>query len=92
VTIRQIPHVELPDELIPDRSRILTARQWNYTRTFDTRTFDRTLPAPYERSKVTCEWLAGLFHQKFSLLAPLDRITRHDLAGRGRCDRDEHSR
>ena len=41
-----------------------------------------TLPAPYERAKVTCEWLAWLVTQKFSLLTPLDRI-RRDLAGRG---------
>ena len=44
------------------------------------RTTPRSLPAPYERSKVTCEWLAWLVHQKFALLTPLDRIRRdlHD--------------
>lgn len=46
------------------------------------RTTPRSLPAPYERSKVTCEWLAWLVHQKFALLIPLDRI-RRDLAERG---------
>ena len=46
------------------------------------RTTPRSLPAPYERSKVTCEWLAWLMHAKFSLLTPLDRI-RRDLAERG---------
>lgn len=46
------------------------------------RTTPRTLPAPYARSKVTCDWLAWLVHQKFGLLAPLDR-TRRDLAERG---------
>ena len=46
------------------------------------RTTRRSLPAPYERSKVTCEWLAWLVHQKFSLLTPLDRV-RRDLAERG---------
>jgi len=46
------------------------------------RTTPRSLPAPYERSKVTCEWLAWLVHQKFVLLTPLDRI-RRDLATRG---------
>ena len=45
------------------------------------RTTLRSLPAPYERSKVTCEWLAWLVYQKFSLLTPLDRI-RRDLAER----------
>ena len=46
------------------------------------RTTPRSLPAPYERSKVTCEWLAWLVHQKFGLLTPLDRV-RRDLAERG---------
>jgi hypothetical protein len=46
------------------------------------RTTPRSLPAPYPRSKVTCEWLAWLVHQKFSLLVPLDRV-RRDLAERG---------
>jgi hypothetical protein len=46
------------------------------------RTTPRSLPAPYERSKVTCEWLGWLVYQKFALLMPLDRI-RRDLAERG---------
>jgi transposase len=46
------------------------------------RTTPRSLPAPYARSKVTCEWLAWFVHQKFGLLTPLDRI-RRDLAERG---------
>ena len=46
------------------------------------RTTLRSLPAPYERSKVTCEWLAWLVYQKFWLLTPLDRI-RRDLGERG---------
>lgn len=46
------------------------------------RTTAPSLPAPYERSKVTCEWLAWFIHQKFSLLSPLDRV-RRDLAERG---------
>jgi hypothetical protein len=45
------------------------------------RTTPRSLPAPYERSKITCEWLAWLVHEKFSMLTPLDRI-RRDLADR----------
>jgi transposase len=45
------------------------------------RTTLRSLPAPYERSKVTCEWLAWFVYQKFWLLTPLDRI-RRDLAER----------
>lgn len=46
------------------------------------RTTPRSLPAPYARSKVTCEWLAGFIHQKFAMLVPLDRI-RRDLEERG---------
>ncbi|MCC7536790.1 MAG: transposase [Deltaproteobacteria bacterium] len=46
------------------------------------RTTPASLPAPYLRSKVTCEWLAWFIHQKFALLSPLDRI-RRDLAERG---------
>jgi transposase len=46
------------------------------------RTTPRSLPAPYARSKVTCEWLAWFVHAKFGLLTPLDRI-RRDLADRG---------
>lgn len=46
------------------------------------RTTPRSLPAPYERSKVTGDWLAWLVMTKFSLLTPLDR-TRRDLKERG---------
>ena len=46
------------------------------------RTTPRSLPAPYERSKVTSDWLAWFVHSKFGLLSPLDRI-RRDLAERG---------
>lgn len=46
------------------------------------RTTPESLPAPYPRSKVTCEWLAWLVHQKFALLSPLDRV-RRDLGERG---------
>jgi len=46
------------------------------------RTTARSLPAPFARSKATCEWLAWLVHQKFVMLAPLDRL-RRDLASRG---------
>lgn len=46
------------------------------------RTTPPSLPAPYERSKVTCDWLAWLVMTKFSMLTPLDR-TRRDLKERG---------
>lgn len=46
------------------------------------RTTATSLPAPFARSKVTCEWLAWLVWMKFVLLVPLDRI-RRDLELRG---------
>lgn len=46
------------------------------------RTTPRSLPAPYDRSKITSEWLAWFIHSKFGLLTPLDRL-RRDLAERG---------
>ncbi len=39
-------------------------------------------PAPYERSKATCEWLAWFIWFRHALLVPLDRI-RRDLQGKG---------
>ncbi|MCA9566288.1 MAG: IS66 family transposase [Myxococcales bacterium] len=38
------------------------------------RTTARSLPAPFPRSKVTCEWMAWLVVQKFVQLTPLDRV------------------
>lgn len=46
------------------------------------RTTPRSLPAPYSRSKVTCDWLAWLVTSKFSMLTPLDRL-RRELKERG---------
>ena len=46
------------------------------------RTTASSLPAPFARSKATCEFLAWMIHQKFAMLIPLDRI-RRDLALRG---------
>lgn len=40
------------------------------------RTTGESLPAPYERSKVTCDWLAWFIVTKFYLLVPIDRIRR----------------
>jgi transposase len=51
-------------------------------RTCGARTTPLSLPAPYERSKVTSEWLAWLVHAKFVQLTPLDRV-RRDLRERG---------
>ncbi len=46
------------------------------------RTTPASLPAPYERSKITSDWLAWLVYSKFVQLTPLDRL-RRDLAERG---------
>ena len=63
------------------RRRVVT-RVTSRCRTCRRRTTPRSLPAPYLRSKITCEWLAWFIHQKFGLLVPLDRL-RRDLAERG---------
>ena len=78
------------DELVEEKLHVVKEHQRRrvvrrYTcrcRKCGERTTLRSLPAPYERSKVTCEWLAWLVFQKFWLLTPLDRI-RRDLAERG---------
>jgi transposase len=46
------------------------------------RTTGEAPPAPFERSKVTCEWLAWLVVMKFRLAVPLDRI-RNYLGAQG---------
>jgi len=63
------------------RKRVVR-RKTGCCRDCGTRTTARSLPAPFARSKATCEWLAWLVHQKFVMLSPLDRI-RRDLASRG---------
>ena len=82
--------LDVADELIEEKLHVVKEHQRRrvvrrYTcrcRACGERTTLRSLPAPYERSKVTCEWLAWLVYQKFWLLTPLDRI-RRDLAERG---------
>ena len=63
------------------RRRVVT-RTTCRCRDCDARTTPQSLPAPYARSKMTCEFLAWVVHQKFGMLTPLDRI-RRDLAERG---------
>ncbi|MDX1644725.1 MAG: IS66 family transposase [Thermoanaerobaculia bacterium] len=46
------------------------------------RTTPRALPAPFPRSKATCEWLAWFIWARHALLLPMDRI-RRDLDGKG---------
>lgn len=62
------------------RRRVVT-RATCRCRTCLGRTTPPSLPAPYARAKVTCDWLAWFVHQKFGLLTPLDRV-RRDLAAR----------
>lgn len=63
------------------RRRVVT-RTTCRCRACGTRTTPRSLPAPYARSKMTCDFLAWLVHQKFGMLTPLDRV-RRDLEERG---------
>jgi transposase len=82
--------LDVADELLEEKLHVVKEHQRRrvvrrYTcrcRACGERTTLRSLPAPYERSKVTCEWLAWLVYQKFWLLTPLDRI-RRDLGERG---------
>jgi transposase len=82
--------LDAADEIIEEKLHVVKEHQRRRVvrrttcrcRTCGGRTTPRSLPAPYERSKVTGEWLAWLVYQKFVLLTPLDR-TRRDLAERG---------
>ena len=58
------------------RKRV-THRKTGRCRNCGSRVTAEAPPAPFERSKVTCEWLAWLVFQKFQLLVPLDRIARY---------------
>ena len=82
--------LDVVDEVVEEKLHVVKEHQRRRVvrrttcrcRACGTRTTPPSLPAPYERSKVTCDWLAWFVHQKFGLLAPLDRI-RRDLADRG---------
>jgi transposase len=82
--------LDVVDELVEEKLHVVKEHQrrrvvHRFTcrcRACGERTTLRSLPAPYERSKVTCEWLAWFVYQKFWLLTPLDRI-RRDLLERG---------
>lgn len=81
--------LDVADELVEEKLHVVKEHQRRRVvrrktcrcRTCGGRTTPRSLPAPYERSKVTCEWLAWMVHQKFALLTPLDRL-RRDLVDR----------
>ena len=82
--------LDVADELTEEKLHVVKEHQRRrvvrrYTcrcRACGERTTLRSLPAPYKRSKVTCEWLAWFVYQKFWLLTPLDRV-RRDLGERG---------
>ena len=82
--------LDLADEVVEEKLHVVEAyhrrrvvrRKTCRCRACGERTTARSLPAPYERSKVTSAWLAWLIHQKFSMLVPLDRL-RRDLASQG---------
>jgi transposase len=82
--------LDVADELVEEKLHVVKEHQRRRVvrrttcrcRDCGARTTPRSLPAPYERSKVTSEWLAWFVHNKFALLSPLDRI-RRDLADRG---------
>lgn len=82
--------LDLADEVVEEKLDFIQAyhrrrvvkRKTCRCRTCGERTTPRSLPAPYERSKVTSSWLAWLVHMKFTMLVPLDRL-RRDLATQG---------
>jgi transposase len=82
--------LDAADEIVEEKLHVVKEHQRRRVvrrttcrcRTCGGRTTPRSLPAPYARAKVTCDWLAWFVHQKFGLLTPLDRI-RRDLAERG---------
>jgi transposase len=82
--------LDAADELVEEKLHVVKEHQRRRVvhrttcrcRACGKRTTPRSLPAPYERSKVTCDWLAWLVTSKFSMLTPLDRL-RRDLKERG---------
>jgi transposase len=74
--------LELVDEVVEEKltvvkehqRRRVVRRKTGRCRRCNKRTTARSLPAPFARSKATCDWLAWLVVQKYVLLLPLDRI------------------
>lgn len=81
---------DLVDEVVEEKltvvkehvRRRVVHRKTGRCRSCNKRTTARSLPAPFPRSKATCEFLAWLVVQKYVLLLPLDRI-RELLAVQG---------
>ncbi|MFP4542265.1 MAG: IS66 family transposase [Opitutales bacterium] len=75
--------VEIKLDVVKEHQRRrVVKRKTGCCRRCGERTTARSLPAPFARSKATCEWLAWLVHMHCVLLVPLDRI-RRDLVARG---------
>src|SRR5690606_6227755 len=63
--------LDVVDEVIEEKLHVVKEHQrrrvvkrtTSRCRSCRARTTPRSLPAPYERSKVTCEWLAWFIHQ-----------------------------
>jgi transposase len=70
---------EVTEEKLDVRShqrRRVTRRKTGRCRNCGARTTGEAPPSPFERSKVTCEWLAWFITQRFLLLVPPDRLRR----------------
>ena len=73
---------EIVDEVVEEKltvvkehhRRRVVRRKTGRCRSCRKRTTPRSLPAPFARSKATCDWLAWLVVQKYVQLIPLDRI------------------
>lgn len=82
--------LDLADEVVEEKLDIVkehfrrrrVRRKTCRCRACGRRTTAQSLPAPYERSKVTSSFLSWVVMMKFVMLAPLDRI-RRELASRG---------
>lgn len=76
---------DLIDEVIEEKLTVVAAhqrrrrtiRKTGRCRSCRRRVTGEAPPSPFERSKVTCEWLAWFIIQKFLLMVPLDRLRRY---------------
>jgi DNA-binding protein H-NS len=74
--------VETKLHVAPHQRRRVTTRVACVCMDCGKRTTGEAPPSPFERSKVSCEWLAWLVMMKFRLAVPLDRI-RNYLGAQG---------
>lgn len=62
---------------VKSHKRRITRRKTVFCATCGVRTTAEAPPAPFERSTITCEWLAWFVVQKYLLLVPPDRLRRY---------------